>query len=87
MIYRNFKVESLLHVFLPVAIVFIWLSFIYKYDSFKLSILLVLAVLIYFVLAGIHHKLDKSLTKEAIIEYILLGSLAGLIVLGLQVIF
>lgn len=68
--------------FLPLAGIFIFLSFQHPYEN-QVQLWLGLATLLaYFGLSWLHHSLDKSLTFRTIFEYILVGTLAVILVLG-----
>lgn len=67
------------HLFFFIAILLIGISFLFRGDGttqIKIAgVLLVFYVLIQF----FHHYFDKSLTKEVLVEYILIALLIGLI--------
>ncbi len=68
-------------IFLPICIGLIILSFTHPAQSqFQLRVALS-AFAIYLVLPTTHHYFDKSLTREILFEYILVGSLAFLALL------
>ncbi len=57
---------------------------IYKQRSYPLLQIrtLTVAVITYLIWAAIHHKLDKSLTLEVYIEYLLTATLALILLMG-----
>lgn len=74
------------HSYLPLAIVFLGLIYISK-DNPKIQLQVVIAAAIsYVAIALLHHHIDKSLTFEIIIEYILIAVLALIILQG-QLVF
>jgi hypothetical protein len=79
------KYLNLTHFLIPLSIIFIVLSFIFKKQSLILFEMLVLFALIYVVSILVHHHFDKSLTKEVAAEYILLALLVIIMVANLVI--
>lgn len=71
------------HLYLPVSLVIIGLSFLLRGDPQIQLNLLIMAVFLYLSFSFIHHFLDKSLTLEVIIEYILIAWLSIVLLIGL----
>ncbi len=70
---------NLTHLFLPIATLFIVLMFMFR-DSTRVQMEIVaIGALIYVGIAFIHHHLDKTLTFEVIVEYILIAALTLII--------
>lgn len=80
---RNIKV-SLLHAILPISIVLIYLSFMFKGQREMQTIIGLVGVASYLGVSLIHHKKDKSLTFKTVLEYILVAGLVVGILLGLN---
>jgi len=76
------KKLTLIHLLLPFLIGFAALSFIFRQNSNFQLIIILGALLFYIVFSLIHHYLDKTLTLETIIEYILIAALVVIIVAG-----
>jgi hypothetical protein len=78
---KKLKLE-LIHIFIPLAVIFIFLSFILPKNPLMQLQLLILFGLLYFMTVFVHHNFDKSLTFEIMAEYILVAILAIVIILG-----
>jgi hypothetical protein len=78
---NKLKLE-LIHLLIPLSVIFVILSFIFAHNSFVQFELIILFALIVFMNVSLHHHFDKSLTVEAIAEYILVAVLAIIIVMG-----
>lgn len=73
---------NLIYFFLPLAILFSVLAFIYsKQTNIQLWLIFVVA-LIYIGFSLIHHYIDKSLTIRTALEYILIAGLVLVIILS-----
>lgn len=68
--------------FLPLCASFIVLSFLHPQNNIYQLKLAASAIIGYFALSYLHHYMDKSLTLRTYFEYILVGSLAFLVILG-----
>jgi hypothetical protein len=68
--------------FLSICACFVVLSFLHPHNNMYQLKLAALALILYFSLSYLHHFMDKSLTLRTYFEYILVGSLAFLIILG-----
>ena len=68
--------------FLPLCAIFVVLSFLHPYESQVQLWLGVTTLLAYFGLSWLRHSMDKSLTLRVIFEYILVGTLAFIVILG-----
>lgn len=68
--------------FLPASLILLVLVLIFG-NQIKLQFeVIVLAAMLYVGLALVHHHFDKSLTFETIVEYILIATLAVIIVVS-----
>lgn len=76
------KKVTLIHLLLPILIGFAALSFIFRQNSNFQLIVIIGALFAYLVFSLIHHYLDKTLTLETVIEYILIAALVVIIVAG-----
>lgn len=81
--HKLIKYDLLSHIFLAVSLVLIVASFFFKSLGQFQYLIIFLAVAIYLSSSVIHHYLDKSLTLEVGLEYILIGALAILLIFGL----
>lgn len=83
------KVKSILknvqHFFLPIAVVLIFASFLFPKNPLLQFQLLMIAVFCYIGLTLTHHYLDKSLTLQTFIEYILIALLALMVLAGILI--
>ncbi len=70
------------YIFLATSVCLIIASFLFKQCSVYQYQIIFLAVVLYLASSLIHHYLDKSLTFEIGLEYILIGALAFLLVFG-----
>jgi hypothetical protein len=68
--------------FLPLCASFVVLSFLHPHDNSYQLKLAASTVIVYFALSYLHHFMDKSLTLRTYFEYILVGTLAFLLILG-----
>ncbi len=66
---------DLTHVFFISCIIFVGARFFFENNNQIQFINALLGIFLYLITSFIHHYLDKSLTKETIIEYILLAGL------------
>lgn len=73
----------LIILFLPISAIFISLSLFFRHRSIVQFELLVFIMLIYVVFTLVHHHLDKNLTLEVILDYILIAALGAIIAIGL----
>ncbi len=72
----NFKKHlNLINLYLPIAIILLILSTLFNKGSFFQIQIILTATFLYFSLSLMHHYLDKSLTRQALVEYILMVSL------------
>ncbi len=69
-------------IFLPLSACFVMLSFLHPYNNEYQLKLAASTVILYFALSYLHHFMDKSLTLRTYFEYILVGTLAFLLILG-----
>lgn len=67
------------HLFFFAAILFIGLSFLFRGDTITQIKIAGVLLVFYLGIQFIHHYFDKSLTKEVLVEYILIALLIGLI--------
>ncbi len=74
----------LIFVFLPLCLLFIVFSFITHNQSLIQVQILTLICFSYLIIHFIHHYLDKSLTFEIMIEYILIASLVTIVLVSMQ---
>lgn len=65
--------------------VFVGLLIIFRFSSQKQMQVLIAASILYVATAILHHFQDKTLTKEIIMEYILIAVLALLLLQGLLI--
>lgn len=79
------KYDLLSNIFLFVSISLIIASFFYKNRNLFQYEIIFITVLLYLVSSITHHYFDKSLTFEILLEYILIGALAFLIIFGIAV--
>lgn len=79
--------EMLVYIFFPISLALVFLIFYYKYNPLVQYNLMILTIFTYLGLSLLYHKLDKSLTLQVLFEYILLGSLTIIVVLGSQIVF
>lgn len=73
---------NILHLLLPVSLVLIILSFVLPHYSLIQLQLAMLAVILYVALSFIHHYFDKTLSLEVSLEYVLLATLALIMMAG-----
>lgn len=73
---------DLLHIFLPLGIIFLSLTFLFNKDSNVLIQAVVTMTLIYLGFSFMHHNVDKTLTLEVALEYILIACLVLVILAG-----
>lgn len=77
------KKHLLSNIFLLISVILIILSFFFKdINPFQYQIIF-LTVVFYLATAILYHHYDKSLTFEILLEYILIGALAFLIIFGI----
>lgn len=69
-------------IFLSVCMSFVMLSFLHPHNNLYQLKLAAITLVLYFSLTYLHHFMDKSLTLRIYFEYILVGTLAFLIILG-----
>lgn len=67
------------HLYFFVVVIFIALSFLSKGDSLTQIKIAGVLIVFYLILQIFHHYFDKSLTKEVLVEYILIAILVTLI--------
>ena len=79
------KYDLLSNIFLFISIILILTSFFYKNRNFYQYEIIFTTVLLYLISSITHHYFDKSLTFEILLEYILIGALAFLIIFGIAV--
>lgn len=77
--YRKFVNKGFIITLTLLSIIWIW-----KQRSYPLLQIrtLIVAVVAYLIWAAVHHKLDKSLTLEVYIEYLLTAVLALILLMG-----
>ena len=73
---------DLLHIFLPLGIIFLVLAFLFNKNSSILIQGIVTMTLIYLGFSFMHHNVDKTLTLEVALEYILIACLVLVILAG-----
>ena len=71
--------------FVMLSLLLIVLSFAFHSQRNLQFELLILLVIVYVSFSMLHHYLDKSLTLETMLEYILIASLAVVLLLGLVI--
>lgn len=82
---KFFKNHLLSNIFLVLSIVLILLSFFFRSINPYQYQIIFLAVVVYLTTSLLHHYYDKSLTFEILLEYILIGALAFLIIFGIAI--
>ena len=70
------------HLFIPLVLGLLALIFLFRGNSLVQFELVVIGVMFYLVTALVHHHLDKSLTVEATLEYILIAVLVLIVLQG-----
>ena len=78
---RGLKKIPLAYLYLLVGLVSLLGLYTFRYSSSLQINIILIAVVLYLIFAIFHHKKDKSLTPEVLIEYILLGILAFVLLL------
>lgn len=73
---------NILHLLLPVSLILIGASFILPHYFIIQLQLAMVAIILYVALSFIHHYLDKTLTLEISLEYLLLATLALIMIAG-----
>lgn len=68
--------SNLVYILIPLSILFMAVSFLFKSQQVNIIELSVAFILIYLVVSLIHHYFDKTLTLEITLEYILIASLS-----------
>lgn len=81
---RRFKIDAFV-CFLFLSLLLVFLSFLFKGQSLLQTELVIGAVIAYIGFCLVHHYLDKSLTKEIVLEYILVATLITVIMVGVLV--
>ena len=76
---------QLIHLFVPLTLLFIALSIFGNHKPFIQPLILLIFTLIYLFLTILHHKLDKSLTLEGLLEYILIAGLIIVLINSLMI--
>lgn len=80
---KHFISQQVINIlFLSVCASFVVLSFLHPHNNIYQLKLAAVTLVLYFSLSYLHHFMDKSLTLRTYFEYILVGSLAFLIILG-----
>lgn len=79
------KYDLLSNIFLVLSLAMIAASFFLKYRNLYQYEIIFITVLLYLTSSLLHHHFDKSLTFEIVLEYILIGALAFLIIFGIAV--
>ncbi len=77
------RYDLLSNTFLALSLVMIVTSFFYRNKNIYQYEIIFISVLFYLTSSIIHHYFDKSLTFEILLEYILIGALAFLIIFGI----
>lgn len=80
-IVKSFDI-NLLHILIPLSLLGILLSLQFRHYNLLLLEIVILFGLFYLLSSMIHHHIDKSLTLEIIIEYILTALLMIILVSG-----
>ena len=80
---KKAKYDILSTIFLVGSLIMIVLSFFYKNENIYQYEIIFVTVLLYLTSSIMHHHFDKSLTFEILLEYILIGALAFLIIFGI----
>ena len=80
---KKAKYDLLSNTFLVASLVMIILSFFYRNKNIYQYEIIFVTVLLYLTSSIMHHHFDKSLTFEILLEYILIGALAFLIIFGI----
>lgn len=73
---------DLLHIFLPIGILLLVVVFLFNSNSNVLIQVVVTMTLIYLGFSIMHHNVDKTLTLEVALEYILIACLVLVILAG-----
>ncbi len=79
---KKFKFDILNHLFLLVCIVLLLFSFVLRNQSAIQFQIIMLTVVLYVGFAFLQHLLDKSLTIDISLEYLLIGALIMVILAG-----
>lgn len=85
------KTKSILYkinfiwLFILTTPIFLYLILFRNFEQSSKMLLITCAILIYVALALLHHYFDKSLKVEIVIEYVLIGALALMIIQSLLV--
>jgi hydrogenase/urease accessory protein HupE len=77
------KIHILNHVFVPLSIVGVFVSFIFRSSPMVQYGILMSLVLLYVSLALAHHSKNRNLTLTTTLEYILIATLAIVILTGI----
>lgn len=80
---KNLLKIKVIHVYFPLALGFLGLMYWFRGDALMQVEIVVAGAVAYIAVALLHHHLDKSLTVEIIIEYILIAALV-LVLLNTQ---
>ncbi len=75
--------RHLVHSLLPLGLIFVILSFILPSLKIIQAGLAIIFIYLYLALSFLHHKEDKSLTISVTLEYILIATLALVLILGI----
>jgi hypothetical protein len=73
------------HLLLALSLIGIAVNFLFPYSDFIHFSVVMIFVIFYVIFSILHHYLDKTLTAEIMIEYILLATLAIVIILRIQI--
>lgn len=76
------RIHLLNHLFVPISVGAIILSFLYKSQPVVQFGILMIVLLLYVSFALIHHSRNKDLTIVIMLEYILIATLAIVILTG-----
>lgn len=73
---------ELIHIFLPVSVVFLFFMYFLKPQSTVYLKIIILVSVLYLLISLIHHYIDKSLNKETLLEYLLIAFLVLIMIAG-----
>lgn len=82
----NVKKSKKTHtLFLISCLIFLWIMYIFRESSLIQLEIVILTITFYLISSFFYHHLDKSLTLEIMIEYILIGLLSLIILQGILI--
>lgn len=79
---KKIKANIFQIILLPICVGFVILSFLFKTDGNMQIQIAITSLFVYIAFSMLHHHFDKSLTLTVILEYIFIGILALILLLG-----